>query len=77
MMECYSYSKNEDGSQGPSEIIKCNQDKEEKYCFMIYSITEENYNIKTKSIIDPSKLIASVGKCIDGKMHASTEGILV
>ena len=63
MMECFTYSKTSNGTQGAREIIQCNE-PEKQYCFMVYSITEENYDPVTNQIIDTNGIVATNGKCI-------------
>ena len=62
-MECFTYSKTSNGTQGEREIIQCD-DPEKQYCFMVYSITEENYDPTTNTIIDTNDIVATNGKCI-------------
>ena len=60
-MECFTYSKTSNGTQGAREIIQC---EEKQYCFMVYSITEDNYDSTTNKIIDTNDIVVTNGKCI-------------
>ena len=62
-MECFTYSKTSNGTQGAREVIQCD-DPEKQYCFMVYSITEENYDPLNNEIIDTNNIVATNGKCI-------------
>ena len=63
-MECFTYSKTSNGTQGAREVIQCGDGPEKQYCFMVYSITEDNYDSKTNKIIDTNDIVVTNGKCI-------------